>query len=384
MKNILTSILLLLAVSLQAQTISIDGTPMLVSSDVSFPFWLQSGASINPEPPVASISVLEFNIVATANGNDMVFNQVLSISSSATVPEGKTWKVESVLQENQSFEVSNVNSSLFIPTNSSSTNIVMEAPVYDSLLMFVTFNASILPSGGSPITERGFCYSATNEQPTVYDNITSSGTGTGSFEESFTPYSSLEFNTVYYVRTYATSLEGIVYSDVSNFSTSSEGVLEIGSIYNGGLVFYIDETGEHGLVAATEDLGSYEWGCYGTDINGDNSSVSPELDGIGTGLQNTLEIVAGCSEIPIAASEASAVSLNGFSDWYLPSKDELKEMYNTIGNGGSEGDIGGFGTWYWSSSENYNYFAWVVGFGNGGTPSGSKYNTNRVRVIRAF
>ena len=59
MKNLITSILLLLAISLQAQTISIDGTPMLVSSDVSFPFWLQSGASINPEPPVASISVLE-------------------------------------------------------------------------------------------------------------------------------------------------------------------------------------------------------------------------------------------------------------------------------------------------------------------------------------
>ena len=162
--------------------------------------------------------------------------------------------------------------------------------------------------------------------------------------------------------------------------------LEIGAIYQGGIIFYIDETGEHGLVAAMEDIeGTYEWGCYGTDINGNNSSVSPELDGIGTGLQNTLEIVSGCSETPIAASEALAYESGGYSDWYLPSKDELIEMYNTIGNDGLEGNIGGFeNNWYWSSSENNSNDAWDVYFDYGYTLSSSKSNTNRVRVIRAF
>ena len=163
---------------------------------------------------------------------------------------------------------------------------------------------------------------------------------------------------------------------------------EIGDLVEGGIVFYIDETGEHGLVAALEDLGQFEWGCYGTDINGNNSSVSPELDGIGTGLQNTLEIVSGCSETPIAASEALAYESEGYSDWYLPSRYELVEMYNTIGNGGPEGNIGGFETsdlpYYWSSSENDNSFAWVVPFYDGVTVSGLKLYSLRVRAVRAF
>ena len=41
---------------------------------------------------------------------------------------------------------------------------------------------------------------------------------------------------------------------------------EIGDIIQGGMLFYIDETGEHGLVVAIEDLGQYEWGCLGVCI----------------------------------------------------------------------------------------------------------------------
>ena len=54
------------------------------------------------------------------------------------------------------------------------------------------------------------------------------------------------------------------------------------------------------LVAAMEDIAeTYEWGCYGAELTG--------ADGIeiGTGYQNTLDIVAGCSETPIAASLAN-------------------------------------------------------------------------------
>ncbi len=157
----------------------------------------------------------------------------------------------------------------------------------------------------------------------------------------------------------------------------------VGDEIGGGVVFKVTATNVY--VSALEDLGNYEWGCYGTDINGDNSSVSPELDGIGTGLQNTLEIVAGCSSTPIAASEALAYESGGYSDWYLPSKDELLEMYNTIGNGGSQGDIGGFGNnWYWSSSEANRFGAWVVGFNSGAELTPGKGNNYKVRPIRSY
>ena len=165
----------------------------------------------------------------------------------------------------------------------------------------------------------------------------------------------------------------------------------VGMQAEGGIVFYVDETGQHGLVAALEDLTEdatidsegnpgYQWGCFATWLSGADGQA------IGTGYQNTLDIVAGCSETPIAASEALAYESEDYSDWYLPSLDELNEMYNTIGNGGSEGNIGSFSSnWYWSSSESNNYGAYDVNFGDGSTGSfSSKTKIVRVRVIRSF
>ena len=113
-------------------------------------------------------------------------------------------------------------------------------------------------------------------------------------------------------------------------------------------------------------------------------------EAIGTGYQNTLDIInQGCTTENggiTAAQAALNAEINGYSDWYLPSRYELTEMYNTIGNGGLEGNIGGFETShsYWSSSQSVNNSAWHVGFFNGSIGSTKKYGINRVRVIRAF
>ncbi|MDB2622642.1 DUF1566 domain-containing protein [Flavobacteriales bacterium] len=156
----------------------------------------------------------------------------------------------------------------------------------------------------------------------------------------------------------------------------------VGDLVHGGIVFYVDETGEHGLVAAMEDLPrNYQWGCYGEYIEGADGKA------IGTGYQNTLDIVAGCLETPIAASEALAYESDGYSDWYLPSIEELVEMYETIGPGGTLSNISGLlCTYYWSSSEN-GYAPWYA------VPCGSLHldyglngenGTDRVRPIRSF
>jgi hypothetical protein len=178
-----------------------------------------------------------------------------------------------------------------------------------------------------------------------------------------------------------TDREAFNYNELATIDNGScDYTLQVGVLAEGGIVFYVDETGEHGLVAAMEDIeGTYEWGCYVWELTGADG------ESIGTGYQNTLDIVSGCSETPIAASEALAYESEGYSDWYLPSKDELIEMYNTIGNGSPEGDIGGFGNnWYWSSSEVNNLYAWGVNFINGYTGYVNKSITYRVRVIRAF
>jgi hypothetical protein len=157
----------------------------------------------------------------------------------------------------------------------------------------------------------------------------------------------------------------------------------IGLNYQGGIVFYIDETGEHGLVAALEDIGQFEWGCYQEYVDGADGTS------IGTGYQNTMDIVnqecltenGGVT----AAQAAFDAEINGYSDWYLPSRDELMRMYNTIGNGGPDGNIDGFASiYYWSSSESNNYSAWYVGFSNGYSDYFYKDTSRLVRIIRAF
>ena len=156
---------------------------------------------------------------------------------------------------------------------------------------------------------------------------------------------------------------------------------QIGDNIYGGIVFYIDSTGVHGLVSSMDILAGYRWGCYGIDIDGADGSA------IGTGYQNTLDIVAGCSETSLAASEALAYDAQGYSDWYLPSISALQEMYNTIGfeelNFESNIFLG-----LWSSSELNSNGAWYIdvisGNSNTNTPSGQKGSLLFVLPIRSF
>jgi hypothetical protein len=141
----------------------------------------------------------------------------------------------------------------------------------------------------------------------------------------------------------------------------------------GGIVFYITEECTHGLEAAPEDQDSGEWGCFGTSIDGADDTA------IGTGAQNTADILAGCADPDKAADIANVYSLNGFNDWFLPSKDELNELYL------QKGVVGDFANdRYWSSSEFSSFFAWYQNFDDGGQVGDGKFVTRRVRAVRAF
>jgi len=93
----------------------------------------------------------------------------------------------------------------------------------------------------------------------------------------------------------------------------------IGEKFGGGVIFYIDETGVHGLIAAPSDQGSgVQWGCKKKNIG-----TSDLTDG----FNNTQKIVEICGNMT-AAGLCKSLNLGGFKDWYLPSQDELKTMYN--------------------------------------------------------
>jgi hypothetical protein len=163
----------------------------------------------------------------------------------------------------------------------------------------------------------------------------------------------------------------------------------------GGFVFSVTDGGLHGLEAAPVDQStSSAWGCHGDDVSNAVDTA------IGTGADNTDAIVSfGCTGgSPAAALAATGYELNGYDDWFLPSKDELNLMWTNLadsdGDGSNSGpadpnNVGGFAIdTYWGSSQADAGNSWFQWFRNGQqyslAPSGTKPDAKGVRAVRAF
>jgi hypothetical protein len=143
-------------------------------------------------------------------------------------------------------------------------------------------------------------------------------------------------------------------------------LLEIGQEYQGGIIFYLDDTQEHGLIAYQTDLAEAPWGCFNQPNPIPPTAPIAQNNGIGFGLQNTLAIINFCDEPNIAAKLAYTLDANGYDDWYLPSIDELALIYEHKDLIGGFPDLNndpntGMVIVYASSSE-----GWATDDGNGG------------------
>ena len=151
----------------------------------------------------------------------------------------------------------------------------------------------------------------------------------------------------------------------------------VGQTYGGGIIFYVDETGEHGLIASTDNGDSQRapWGCY-------NLLIDATETGIGSGQENTTMIVSGCRTAGsenIAARLCDQLVLDGYSDWFLPSKEELNILYE------QKEIIGGYEHgYYWSSSEFATNFAWYQHFDFGFQDYLNKDLLYFYRPVRSF
>ncbi len=155
----------------------------------------------------------------------------------------------------------------------------------------------------------------------------------------------------------------------------------------GGFIFYInpahEKDGWRYLEAAPADQSAgATWGCFRTAIAGARATA------VGTGRQNTQDMLAACADRGTAADLCAAYRLNGVGGWFLPSRDELALMYRNLEAAG----LGGFATAgaadnvsYWSSSQETADMASHVDFAdNGRQHYDDKDFPRRVRAIRAF
>lgn len=256
-------------------------------------------------------------------------------------------------------------------TTSSATDITRNSAIS---------GGEITSDGGSPVTARGICWS-TDANPAIDDNFTTDGAGPGIFTSNIT---GLNPGTTYYIRAYATNAIGTSYGNELIFATTP---LAVGDEHQGGKIAYILKQGDpgyiagevHGIITTPADLANlYQW------YNGTLGVTGATATALGSGNANTNTIVSAQGEGTYAAKACYDLVLGGYSDWYLPSQDELHMMFlnrNLIGGFDTTYDV-----YYWTSSEYDNGMSFMETFffSDGFRGFQAKHVPLKVRPVRSF
>lgn len=152
-------------------------------------------------------------------------------------------------------------------------------------------------------------------------------------------------------------------------------IIELGGNYQGGIIFYIDETGQHGLIAAKEDQSI-------TDPWWNQEFLNTGAVSLSDGKDNTKLIIEAQGNTGLyAAKICNDYESGGYNDWFLPSKDQLNILYQNKHL--MEGFVEQL---YWTSTEYEIAIAWVQDFTSGEQHLDSTSDSANVhtRAIREF
>lgn len=171
---------------------------------------------------------------------------------------------------------------------------------------------------------------------------------------------------------------------VISSSSASQIMHYPGELFGGGIVFWVDNTGEHGLIASLQNFSTL-WSnvpdALGTN---DNSSWN--------GLYNSGAIAAQPGFTNGAAKYCLDLSSGGFNDWYLPAADQLNLLFNSkyvinkvLASDNNNNTQPLMSTAYWSSTEYIvPFMASVLSMLDGTTTCLDKSAVAAVRAIREF
>ncbi len=195
------------------------------------------------------------------------------------------------------------------------------------------------------------------------------------------------------------SKNGGTYTDSVNVYTAGTGIditnnvvsaktYTIGEVAQGGIVFWVDETGQHGLVCAkTDQSAGLRW-YAGTD-----GHTRAYGDGPLSGEMNTAIIIAsqvaigddgGDYAARICAEWKTTEGGKTYGNWYLPSEEELDLMYQHKATIDAVATTSLATSSYWSSTEASDTTATSQDFSSGTPANSAKSSTYYVRAVRAF
>lgn len=241
--------------------------------------------------------------------------------------------------------------------------------------------SGVISSTNARTTSIGVIYSTDSNFGTYSTSSTQSNVVAGTYAISL---SGLTASTTYHAKAFITNKAGTSYGPAVSFTTSSP-PKAVGDLYGGGVIYYILQSGDngydanvqHGLIAQqtneAHNSGITTWNVIA--LNG-NTITAAQNDGTLVGRANTAAIIANQGAGTYLFKYVSTLSINSYTDWYVPSIRELNLFRNYVYNTTYCNSNGAF-PYYWYSKANSSY-KWAWGTYVSSTQSGSLYNTNYI------